>query len=169
EFHVRDTDAESTMSLRPDRLSLARMQLSTSVNPPSAPKGRTIRVQGRIADVQYGLKTDNLDLREARLATLGGTFEGTAKFLKFERFQTEGIVTGFDAKTLLAIYTSQTVPWDGLISGPISIDGSLRARGGIIATAKATISPAPGSPPVHGIVDARYDSRNETLDLAHSS
>src|SRR4029453_5414922 len=126
------------------------------VNPPSAPKGKMVVVQGRMADVQYGLKTQNLDLRDVRLATLGGTFEGTAHFQKFERFQTEGIVTGFDARTLLAIYSPQTVPWDGLISGPITVEGSLKKGGGITATAKATISPAAGSPPVHGMVDAKY-------------
>ena len=169
EFHVRDTDAESGMSLRPERLTLARMQLSTSVNPPSAPKGRMVRVQGRIGDVQLGLKTQDLNLSDVRLATLNGTFEGTAQFRKFERFQTEGTVTGFDAKTLLAIYSTQTVPWDGLISGPITVGGSLKAKGGIIATAKANISPAAGSEPVHGTVDATYDSLNETLDLAHSN
>src|SRR5207248_10412162 len=140
-LHVRDTDMEAAMHLRPDRLTLARMQLSTSVNPPSAPNGRMVRVQGRIADVQLGLKTQDLDLRDVRLATLGGTFEGTARFRKFQRFQTEGIVTGFDARTLLAIYSPQQVPWDGLISGPITVEGSLKSPGGVSATAKAIISP----------------------------
>jgi translocation and assembly module TamB len=169
DFHIRDTEAEAAMHLRPEKLTLARLQLSTIVNPPSAPKGRTVRVQGRIGDAQFGLKSEDLDLRDVRLATLGGTFEGTAQFRKFERFQTEGNVTGFDARTLLAIYSPQAVPWDGLISGPITVAGSLMKGGSIDASAKATISPAAGSAPVHGSVEAKYDSRTETLDLGHST
>jgi translocation and assembly module TamB len=169
EFHVRDAEAESGMRLEPDRLRLPRLQISTSVNPPSAPKGKMVRVQGRIALAQLGLKTENLDLDGVQLATLGGTFAGTAKFRKFERFETAGVVTGFDARTLLAIYSPQSVPWDGLISGPVKIEGSLRARGGITASAKVTISPAAGSAPVHGSVDARYDSLTETVDVGNSS
>jgi translocation and assembly module TamB len=128
-----------------------------------------VRVQGRISLAQLGLKTEDLDLHGVQLATLGGTFEGAAQFRKFERFQTEGVVTGFDARTLLAIYSPQAVPWDGLISGPVRVEGSLRARGGVTATARATISPAPGSAPVHGTVEAKYDSRTETLDLGNST
>jgi len=169
DFHVRDTSMESAMHLRPAILTLDRVQLSTSVNPPSAPKGRMVRVEGRIAQVQYGLKTDDMDLHDVRLATLGGSFEGTAQFRKFERFQTQGTVAGFDARTLLAIYSPEQVPWNGLISGPITVAGSLKRGGAITATAKATISPAPGSAPVQGNVEAKYDSGTETLDLGHSS
>src|SRR5262249_32321498 len=133
------------------------------------PKGRMVKVQGRIAEAQLGLKNEDLDLKGVQLAILGGTFAGTAQFRKFESFQTEGTVTGFDARTLLAIYSPQQGRWEGLMSGPISVGGSLKARGGITATAKATISPAPGSAPVHGAVDAKYDSRTETLDLGHST
>ena len=67
-----------------------------------------------------GAEDQDLDLAGVELATLGGTFDGDAHFRKFERFETEGMVTGFDARTLLAIYSPQTVPWDGLISGPVS-------------------------------------------------
>ena len=128
-----------------------------------------VLVQGHIGLATLGLKTEDLDLHGVELATLGGRFEGTAQFRRFERFETAGVVTGFDARTLLAIYSPQTVPWDGLISGPVRVEGSLRARGGITATANAGISPAAGSAPVHGKVEARYDSRTETLDLGNSS
>ena len=61
-------------------------------------KGSKVRVQGRIGEAQLGLKTEDLDLRGVKMATLGGTYEGTAQFRKFQSFQTEGVITGFDAK-----------------------------------------------------------------------
>lgn len=168
-FHVRDTSTVSTMLLDPERLRLDRLRLSTSVNPPSAPQGKMLRVEGEVGEAELGLASQDLDLRRVRLATLGGTFEGAAQFRKFERFHTEGTVAGFDARTLLAIYSPQTVPWDGLISGAVQVEGSLKAAAGIVAAGNLTISPAPGSEPVHGVVTARYDSKSETLDLGDST
>src|SRR5262249_48295096 len=135
DFHVRDATAVGGMRLEPENLRLSRLALRTNVNPPSAPKGRMVRVDARIASAVYGLATDDLALGGVALSTLNGMFEGSARFHRFETFHTEGVITGFDARTVLAIYSPQQVPWDGLISGPVTIAGSLARNGGIAATA----------------------------------
>jgi len=62
------------------------------------------------------------------------------------------------------------MPWDGLLSGPVEVQGRLgeRHRGGFEAKVKLGITPAPASPPVHGLVEARYDGSRKILDLGHS-
>ena len=76
EFHVRDTDMESGLRLDPQKLQLTRVQLSTSVNPPSAPAGKMVLVRAILRLTTLGLKTEDLDLRGVGLATLGGNSKG---------------------------------------------------------------------------------------------
>lgn len=105
-----------------------------------------------------------------RLSTPEGNFNGRAEILQMDRFRVEGDLSRFDIRRAARLYTRQALPWDAEISGPVRIEGLLSKidRGDFQAGARLNISPAPRSAPVRGTIEAKYDGRSQTLDLARS-
>ena len=64
----------------------------------------------------------------------------------------------------------QRLPWDGLLSGPVELNGLLSDlnRGQFDARAQLVLSPAPNAVPVHGAIDATYNGYRGTVDLGRS-
>ena len=97
---------------------------------------------------EAALVGDDLELHAMDLGVLGGAFRGEAKMFNFERFRAQGEVTGVAARQASALDSDAPLPWDALISGPISGEGSLTHIGGMRATGDLALAPAPGSAPV---------------------
>lgn len=124
-------------------------------------------VEGNVAAVR--LHDQDADIRGVSLALLGGSFQGDAAIQAFSRFRVQGALAGFQARRVVAVYNHrQQLPWDSLISGPVTIEGSLRQNNDIRASANLTLAPVPGGPPVRGELNATYDARADTLDLGTS-
>ena len=99
---------------------------------------------------------------------MGGSFAGAAQLREWRRYHVSGDVAGLEARRLLALYSRQNIPWDGLVSGPVLLEGDLRRKSTLAASARVAITPAESGPPVRGAVEAAYSARGETLDLARS-
>jgi translocation and assembly module TamB len=115
------------------------------------------------------LHDQDVDLRGVSLALLGGGFHGDGSIKSLSRFRVAGAVSGFQARRVVAVYNRrQQLPWDSLISGPITLEGSLRNSNDIRASANLTLAPVPSGPAVWGELNATFDARADTLDLGTS-
>jgi translocation and assembly module TamB len=125
------------------------------------------RIEGRIADLK--LVTKDLDLHGVAVAVLNGEFRGDVRVRNFDRYTAEGAISGIDARRAAALFTSEALPWNALVFGPIRLEGSFRRSQDLRASANLTISPAPSGDPVSGQINAMYDARSGNLDLGRST
>ena len=127
---------------------------------------RSIPVRGRAGELT--LRGPDLDASRLSLEALGGSFAGDVRIRAFDRFQVRGSVSDLEARRAVAVYSPTPLPWDSVVSGTVSLDGSVRRPQELRASATLTLAPARQGPPVRGQVAATYDARAEILDLGHS-
>jgi len=115
------------------------------------------------------VRGSDLELRGIDLSLAGGEFQGGAGLRALDRFTVAGTLAGFGARRVVALYSKAPLPWDGVVSGKLEGEGSLRRSEDLRASAELAIAPAPASAPVHGTIAARYDALGGVLDLGHST
>jgi len=122
------------------------------------------------ADAAFRADPEKIDLSGLRLSALGGNFNGRARIEKLDRFRLEGEANNLDIRRIAELVGSQRPPWDGLLSGPVELDGLLSDlnRGKLEARAQLVLSPAPDMVPVHGAFDVTYNAYRGTVDLGRS-
>jgi translocation and assembly module TamB len=123
--------------------------------------------EGHIARIE--LRDRLLELRGIAVSALGGNFQGQARLRDWQWYNVTGDVAGFDARRIVALYSPEPLPWDGLGAGPIQLDGSLRRKSELRVSGNIAVTPAPEGAPVHGQITATYETRSEILDLGRSS
>lgn len=122
--------------------------------------------QGRIGEIV--IRDRLLELHKISLGGLGGTFEGEAALHDWKRYSVSGEIAGFAARRVVAMYSPAALPWDALGAGAVKVEGSLRDKRELRASAELAITPAAGSAPVHGHLTARYEARSGILDVGRS-
>jgi len=155
----------ASLAARGPAARLHNVQLAGSLNG-VFPKG-AVSLGGSVASVE--LQSHDLDLRGIDIQALGGTFHGDCRLRGFERFSLEGAIANFTARRVVALESGQILPWDAIVSGDLSAEGSLARRGEVKASGEFAMAPAPGSPPVDGRLAVTYDSQTGIIDLGHSS
>jgi len=170
DLEFRDSDvrllgfrADGAMSARPEGVDLSGLRIWGAVRSVAA----TTPVEGRIAIVS--VRGRRLEARGIGLEALGGAFEGEAQLGSFENFSVSGEIRDIAARSAVALYSSERLPWDGRVAGSVQVEGSLHRRNGLRAVVNLAISPAGAGPPVHGSVSATYDAGTGLLDLGHST
>jgi translocation and assembly module TamB len=130
----------------------------------------TLHLRDVRADAEFRAGPDKIDLNGLRLSALGGNFNGHARIEKLDRFRLEGDANNLDVRRIAELVGSQRLPWDGLLSGPVELNGLLSDlnRGKFETRARLALSPAPDAVPVHGAIDATYNGYRGTLDLGRS-
>jgi translocation and assembly module TamB len=160
---LRDFRADGALAAVPGRVDVSGIRLSGFYVRP----GRRIPVDGRIVSALVRAKV--IELGGVALAGLGGSFHGKGRIEELNRFQVEGEIAGFQARRVVAVYSSEPLPWDGRASGPVHLEGSLRGKAVLRISANLAVTPEPGGPPVHGQVTAAYDTGARILDLGRST
>lgn len=129
-----------------------------------------LQVRDVRAESAFRMDPERLDFSGIRLSAPEGDFSGRARVEKLDRFRLEGELKHFDLRGLAKFYTSQRLPWDGILSGAVEVNGLVSDlhRGRFDARAQLFISPAPGSAPVEGVIHASYNGASETIDLGNS-
>ena len=127
---------------------------------------KPLRADAGIASV--ALHGKDLDVRGIRAAVLGGSFSGNVHLANLDRFRVEGDVTGMEVRRLVAQVGRSEPPWDGRLSGPVRVEGSLKRTRDVRVTAALRIAPAGAGAPVTGSVDVAYDGRTSTIGLGRS-
>ena len=67
------------------------------------------------------------------------------------------------------MYSGEPVPWDALVFGAVTLEGSLSNGKDFRAGGNLTLAPAPSGDAVRGQIDAAYDARTGALDLGRST
>jgi len=161
---------DGALTAGPEGIDLGGARLSGSyvVADPTRNGDNRVPVDGRIAGV--ALRGRDLDFRGVELAALGGGFSGEARLRDLDRYTVKGDLSGIEARRVVAVYSSEPLFWDGLVSGPLSLEGSLRESHQLRATASLTIVPGGRSgAPLRGEITASYDASSGILDLGHST
>jgi translocation and assembly module TamB len=127
----------------------------------------TVPVGGQVSGAT--LHGRQLELRGVALAALGGTFEGQAWLRDLKYYSVEGTAAGFEAKRVIALYSPEPLPWNARGSGSLRLEGTLGRKQDLRVSASLEVTPAAGSAPVHGTINAAYEARGRTLDLGRST
>jgi translocation and assembly module TamB len=157
---IRDIRADGGLTAGPKAIELSGLRLAGNV-------AGVVSVEGRIA--RATLRDSNLDLAGLDLAALGGSFEGQARLTAFDRYHVEGQTAGLLASRLVALYSRARLPWDGRVSGPARLEGSLRRKNELQLAASLAVTPAADSAPVHGTIEGSFEARGGILDLGQSA
>ena len=157
---IRDIRADGGLKAGPQAIELSGLRLAGNV-------AGVVSVEGRVA--RATLRNSNLDLAGLDLAALGGSFEGQARLAVFDRYRVEGRTAGLLASRLVALYSQARLPWDGRVSGPVRLEGSLRRKNELQLSASLAVTPAADSAPVHGTIEGSFEARSGILDLGQSS
>ncbi|MGA2268036.1 MAG: translocation/assembly module TamB domain-containing protein [Bryobacteraceae bacterium] len=131
-----------------------------------APASR-VPVDGRIATV--ALRGRDLEFHGVALTGLGGSFRGQARVRDLDRYTVTGEIAGLQARRVIALYSSEHLPWDSRVSGQVRLESSLLRSAELRASGDLALAPAPEGPPVRGQITAAYDARSGILDLGRSS
>jgi translocation and assembly module TamB len=128
----------------------------------------SIPVAGRVSVVEA--RNSGLEFRGVSLALLGGSFTGEGALPAYRRFRVQGQIQGIEAKRAVAVYNRrQTLPWDSLVSGAITVDASFQQKDDLRVAASLTLSPALSGPPVRGRVEGSYDAGTGEIELKPST
>ena len=162
-LQVRNGRIEGALALDSQGARLSGIQFSGD-----APGARgAISAKGRVAAIDW--RGNTLDFRGIGLDALGGSFTGNARLEGYEHFHVSGDLRDLDTRTAVAFYSPEPLPWDSRLSGSVSLDGSLRRRQDLRASADLALSPAGQGAPVHGRIAASYDASIGALDLGQST
>ena len=124
--------------------------------------------EGRIAEI--ALRKKLLDIRGIAMSVLGGSFHGEARLRDWRPTPSTGDIAGFDARRVVALYSPEPLPWDGLGAGPVAaarLFASASPSSG--CRPNLAVTPAAEGAPVHGQITANYDASTEILDLGRST
>jgi translocation and assembly module TamB len=160
---LRDFQADGALQAGPAGLDVTGLRLSGFYVRPD----NRIPIDGRIARAE--VRGPDIHFIGMAFAGLGGVYEADGLLQHLDLFHFQGAITGFQARRVVAVYSPAALPWDGRASGPLELQGSLQGEGDLHVTARLAISPEPGGAPVHGQVNADYDTTSGILDLGRST
>ena len=128
----------------------------------------TTRVSG--VDVAASITADPrlIQLSGLRVEAFGGTLTGKASLEQMARFRVNATLSHLGIQQAARALSSQPVPWDGVITGPIEAQGDLHTAGDVNARTALSITPGHRGVPVSGRIHASYNGRSGNLDLASS-
>lgn len=118
---------------------------------------------------QGGLRLDrhSLTFNNVEASVLGATMKGEGKISDWESFRVNALVDGLDASRVASMLTNRVLPWNGIASGEIAINGLLGSPAAKVE-AQLAVAPAPDGPPVEGRINITYDEAAKTLGLGSS-
>jgi translocation and assembly module TamB len=129
-----------------------------------------VQVRGVRAESAFRVDPRKIDLTGIRLLVLDGKFSGRARIEKLDHIHLEGDADNFAIERIAETFGLGRLPWDGLLSGPVEMDGLLSelSQGRLSTHAQLVISPAPERAPVRGFLDATYDGYRGAVELGRS-
>ena len=113
---------------------------------------------------------NNLNLNGLQIAALGAEFSGDVSLQGFARYQLRGNLRRLDAQNAIRAAGETPPPYDGVISGSLSAEGSFKAPflHQLTARAQLSIAPGPRGVPVSGRLNASYAGASDNLAIQNS-
>jgi translocation and assembly module TamB len=124
-------------------------------------------VQGEVGS--FALRGKDIEIGGVGLSVMGGSFRGQAGLRQLDRYTVTGEVSGVDARRTVAMYSSEPLPWDALVFGGVTLEGSLRNTKDLRAGGNLQLAPAPSGDAVSGQIHVAYDGASGALDLGRST
>src|ERR1035437_5059386 len=124
-------------------------------------------VQGQVGS--FSLRDKDIEIGGVALSLLGGSFRGQARLRQLDRYAVSGELSGVDARRTVAMYSSEPLPWNALVFGGVTLEGSLKNGKDLRAGGNLTLAPAPSGDAVRGQIQVAYVARSGALDLGRSS
>ncbi|MEP6716028.1 MAG: translocation/assembly module TamB domain-containing protein [Terriglobia bacterium] len=118
----------------------------------------------------------NIDLQGMHLRAFGGEYLGNGLLRDFAQYRLQGSVRNLDLQAAAQVF-GQKIPYDGVASGPVDVQGNLKTAGtkSIVGSAHLTIAPGRRGIPFSGRLNAEYNGatdnvvvQNSYLTLPHS-
>ena len=160
---LRDFQADGALRAGPAGLDVTGLRLSGFYVRPDS----LIPIDCRIARAE--VRGPDIHFIGMAVAGLGGVYEADGLLQHLDLFHFEGAIAGFQARRVVAVYSPAPLPWDGRASGPLDLQGWLHGDAELHVTGRLAITPEPGGAPVHGQVNADYDTSSGVLDLGRST
>ncbi|MCC6586298.1 MAG: translocation/assembly module TamB domain-containing protein [Bryobacterales bacterium] len=112
-----------------------------------------------------------IDLQGMNLAAFGGRFTGNASLEDMSALNLEGRLENLDIRTAGAAFMKEPLPYEGRVSGPVKIQGNIKAPGtsGLNADVKLSIAPGKQGIPVSGRLNGRFEGATGQLQVTDSS
>jgi autotransporter translocation and assembly factor TamB len=113
---------------------------------------------------------NNLDLKQLKAAAFGAEFTGDASLEQFSRFRVHGDLRHLDLQNASAAAGLGSLPYDGVVSGPVDFRGSLRSPllRQLNARVQMSVVPESRGVPVSGRLTALYNGASDSLSIQHS-
>ena len=124
-------------------------------------------VQGEVG--RFALRGKDIEIGGVGLSVMGGSFRGQAGLRQLDRYTVTGEVSGMDARRTVAMYSSEPLPWDALVFGGVTLEGSLQNTKDLRAGGNLQLAPAPSGDAVSGQIHVAYDGASGALDLGRST
>ena len=126
---------------------------------------RAINARG-FASLDDGLVT----VRQAVVTAFGGHWTGDLELAGWNSLKLDGQLSSISLAPVLAAVPETSFPWDGFISGPVSLTARLGPDGlsSTVAAARLSITPAEDRLPAEGAINARYTQAGSTVELDDS-
>ena len=125
---------------------------------------RNIRLTGTVTGTQ-----DKMALTSLHASLLGGQATGSAVTKGYDAYRIEGSIAGLAVHDLAQLSTPKPLPWDGVVSGGVTLAGRLTNISRLLdATAQLTVAPSATGPAVHGEAAAHYTDAGQKLEMGNS-
>src|ERR1019366_6948006 len=122
-------------------------------------------VQGKVGS--FALRNRDIEIGGVALTLMGGSFHGQAHLRQLDHYSVTGEFSGVDARRTVAMYSTEPLPWDALVFGAVTLDGSLKNSKDL--RAGGNLTPAPTGDAVRGEIHVAYDAAGGTLDMGQST
>jgi translocation and assembly module TamB len=112
---------------------------------------------------------NNVTLTQLRASALGGEFAGDASLRDFTTYQLRGGLKHLDLASAIRAAGQTRLPYDGVLSGPISIAGNLNSGvRGLTAQARLSIAAGRQGIPLSGNLTATYSGARDDISIQKS-
>jgi translocation and assembly module TamB len=126
------------------------------------------RISGVSLDTAVQADPRRIQLSGLRLGALGGSFTGSADITDLAQFRLTGKLHNFDIAEVSRAFMAGPLGYDGVVSGPVQVNGDIRDTASLIARVNLAIAPASRGIPLSGHVGIDYNARAGVLNLDHS-
>ncbi len=109
-----------------------------------------------------------LEFSSLRLAGLGGSFTGSGGIENMAQFHLAGDLHRFDIGEIARVLTGRRLGYDGIVSGPVQVEGNVKHTQDVTARAALRIAPGRRGIPVSGRLNVDYNGRADTVTIASS-
>src|SRR5581483_3770292 len=115
------------------------------------------------------LDPHDLNLNGLRLSAFGGELSGDAALHDFAQYKFDGKLQHLDIQTAARV-AGEKLPYDGIVSGPINVQGDLKAAGtqSLRGNVRLAIAPGRHGIPMSGRLMADYNGATGAINVGNS-